>query len=267
MLLRAGMVLPSEDKVACRDCQHGEDAEGDVADHEDFRLVLKEIFVVLELVSLHRRQVFIIDHVAVPRQVNVVPLVQQDDHDEEHEVHWVDRIPAISHPECRNEQGRRRQVHGPSEDLVEAEMLVMVALSLLLPRDHRVHYDAEGDEEAVLSEEQDDEDALDVPVSELVDHQVHDDERLEAEQALCLAPSFTHVRPRVKVEAADHVNRLHRRHDHDPSLLEPIGERVIVLFIIKLMLFHKIWAAVFLTFLCPIICGQCILSVRHLSLW
>ena len=197
--------------------------------------MLEEVFVVLEFVSLHRGQLFIIDHVVVPRQVNIVPFMQQDDHDEEHEVHWVDRIIAIIHPECRNEQSHRNQVHGPPEDDVEAELLVMDALSLLLSRDHRVNDDTEGDEKAVLCEEKDDENALDVPVSELVDHQVHDDERLEAEQALGLAPfPITHVRPRVKVEAADHVNRLHRRHDHDPGLLEPIGERSIVRMIVKL---------------------------------
>ena len=142
----------------------------------------------------------------------------------------------------------------------------MNALGLLPPRDHRVNDDAEGDEEAVLREEQDDEDSLDVPVSELVDYQVHDDEGLEAEQALGLAPfAITHVRPCVKVEAADHVNRLHRRHNHDPSLLEPIGERSIVRMIIKLGRIHKeIWVIVVLTVLRPIICGQCNLSVRHL---
>ena len=228
--------------------------------------MLEEFFVVLQFVSLHRGQLLIIDHVVVPRQVNVVPLVQQDDHDEEHKVHWVDCIMAILHKECRNEQGRRRQVHGPSEDDVEAKLLVMNAIGLLPPRDHRVNDDAEGDEEAVLREEQDDEDSLDVPVSELVDYQVHDDEGLEAEQALGLAPfPITHVRPCVKVEAADHVNRLHRRHNHDPSLLEPIGERSIVRMIIKLGRIHKeIWVIVVLTVLRPIICGQCNLSVRHL---
>lgn len=103
-------------------------------------------------------------------------------------------------------------------------------------RRHRVHHNAEGDEEGVLREEQDDEETADVATCELVDSEVEDNDRLEAEQALSSAPTALDPWARVEIEAADHEERHHTGLEHDPALFDSVANRGIVVLLIKLIL-------------------------------
>ena len=103
-------------------------------------------------------------------------------------------------------------------------------------RGHRVHHDAEGDEEGVLREEQDDEETADVATCELVDSEVEDDDGLEAQQALGSAPAFLDMRARVEIETADHEKCHHTGLEHDPTLFDSVANRGIVVMLIELIL-------------------------------
>ena len=93
-------------------------------------------------------------------------------------------------------------MHDNAESVVEIPVAGL--LCALFGRRHRVHHNAEGDEEGVLREEQDDEETADVATCELVDSEVEDDDRLEAEQALSPAPTVLDPRARVEIDTADH---------------------------------------------------------------
>ena len=71
---------------------------------------------------------------------------------------------------------------------------------------------------------------------ELIDRQVEDNDRLEAEQALSFAPALFNPRARIKVQASDHEQGHHTRLKDDPTLLDSVSERVIVKVLIELVL-------------------------------
>ena len=79
-----------------------------------------------------------------------------------------------------------------------------------------------------------------MPVSELIDGQVEDDDGLEAEQALSLAPALANPRPRVEVEPTDHEDRHHGRLQHDPTLFDPVADRGVIRVLIEILRFHEI---------------------------
>ena len=126
-------------------------------------------------------------------------------------------------------------MHAPSEDVVEAALLALEARLVLLFGDHGVYHNAEGDEERVLREEQNDEQAADVSMGELVDAQVENDDRLEAEQGLGLAPALANVGPGVEVKPANHEESHHAALQNDPTLLDAIADRVIVSFFVEIV--------------------------------
>ena len=125
-------------------------------------------------------------------------------------------------------------MHDNAESVVEIPVAGL--LCALFWRRHRVHHDAEGDEEGVLREEQDDEETADVATCELVDSEVEDNDRLEAEQALSSAPTILDPWARVEIETADHEERHHTGLEHDPALFDSVANRGIVVLLIKLIL-------------------------------
>ena len=127
-------------------------------------------------------------------------------------------------------------MHQQAEDIVEQALFVAALARKFLRRRHGVNDDAESDEERVLGEEEDDEEAVDVAVRELVDCQVEDDERLEAKQALGFAPSSLDPGASVEVKAADHVKCHHAALKDNPSLLESVSQGSFVLMVIEVIL-------------------------------
>ena len=160
--------------------------------------------------------------------------MEQDHANESNKVRWVDISVAFVDEECRDEQSKRHGVHDNAESIVEVPVAWL--FSGFFRRRHWVHHDAEGDEEGVLREEQNDEESVDVTTSELVDSQVEDDDRLEAEQALNSAPSLLDPRACVEVETADHEQSHHTGLEHDPTLFDVVAHRVIVVVLIELLL-------------------------------
>lgn len=79
-----------------------------------------------------------------------------------------------------------------------------------------------------------------MPVSELIDGQVEDDDGLEAEQALGLAPALANPRPGVEVKSADHEDCHHGRLQHDPTLLDPVADRGVIRVFVEILRFHEI---------------------------
>lgn len=224
VLIRSLLMLAIYDEIARSDGEHGEDAEEEIAEEEKLGLGLEELLVELELVPAHRGQILVIDHVVMARQIDVVELMDPNDDHKRDEVHRVDGLMAIFHEEGGDEEAKRGTVHTPSEDVVEAALLAFEARLVLLFSDHGVDHDAEGDEERVLCEEQNNEQAADVPVGELVDTQVENDDRLEAEQALGLAPALADVRPGVEVEPANHEQGHHATLQNDPTLFDSVAD-------------------------------------------
>ena len=113
--------------------------------------------------------------------------------------------------------------------------------------DHAVHDDVEGDEERELGEQQNQEDIRNVSMSELIDHQVEDDDSLEDEKrlslvALVVSPMAIACKAAIRAHADDHVDGHHRRLKHDPSLLETILQRVIVLIIVKVCISDPVFS-------------------------
>ena len=113
-------------------------------------------------------------------------------------------------------------MHDNAESVVEIPVAGL--LCALFWRRHRVHHNAEGDEEGVLREEQDDEETADMATCELVDSQVEDNDRLEAEQALSPAPALFDPRASVKVKALDHEQCHHTGLKDDPTLFEIVSD-------------------------------------------
>ena len=126
-------------------------------------------------------------------------------------------------------------MHAPSEDVVEAALLALEARLVLLLGDHGVDHDAERDEERVLREEQNNEQATDVSMGELVDAQVENDDRLEAEQGLGLAPALANVGPGVEVKATDHEKGHHAALQNDPTLLDAVADGVVVRIFVEIV--------------------------------
>ena len=137
-------------------------------------------------------------------------------------------------------------MHAPAEDVVESALLAGQSGLFLFLCHHRVNDNAEGDEERVLSEQQDNEKAADVSVRELVDGQVEDDDRLEAEQALDLAPTLSHVWSRVEVQATNHEERHHAALQNDPTLFDSVSDRVVIGIFIEIFWINVIRMKIFL---------------------
>ena len=87
-----------------------------------------------------------------------------------------------------------------------------------------------------MREEQDDEETADVSTCELVDSEVEDDDRLEAEQALSPAPTVLDPRARVEIDTADHEKCHHTGLEDDPTLLDSVAHRVMIVMLIELVL-------------------------------
>ena len=83
--------------------------------------------------------------------------------------------------------------------------------------DHRVHNEAEGQEQGVLGEEQDQEEATDQSVVELIDEKVQNDTRLHDKEGLRLAPSWHELA--VGANSNNHVDGHHEDLEHNPALL------------------------------------------------
>ena len=109
---------------------------------------------------------------------HVVDLVDEDDGYDGDEVSRVDRILATLHEECGNEETEGDNVHADAENLVEKAQLAIVDLLVLLFRQHRVNHQAESEEQGVLGEQEDEEEAGNVSACELVDNEVADDDKL-----------------------------------------------------------------------------------------
>ena len=163
--------------------------------------------------------------------------MDEDDDDESDKVHWVDRNMAVLHEECWKEKTGWSQVHAPAEGIVEHAPAVIPPFCFLLLRCHWVKNDAEGDEERVLREEQNDEEATDVAMRELVDSQVENDDRLETKQALSLAPfSMLDMFARVEVKTTNHEERHHAALEDDPTLFDSIAQRAVVFWVIEIII-------------------------------
>ena len=67
-----------------------------------------------------------------------------------------------------------------------------------------------------------------MPVSELVDCQVENDDGLEAEQTFSLAPSLSDMGSGVEVQSTDHEHSHHSALKNDPPLLDSVSDRTIV---------------------------------------
>ena len=111
-------------------------------------------------------------------QVEVINLVGEDDAGDCQEVEWVDPLIAVLHEEAHDEESEGDSVHENTIDAIEDQPLALGPVLLLLLCDTGVDHQAEGQEERVLGEEVDEEDSMDVAVSELIDGQVEDDEGL-----------------------------------------------------------------------------------------
>ena len=77
-------------------------------------------------------------------------------------------------------------MHQNAEYEVEGPELVLPEGLVVLDGDTGVDHEAEGQEVGVLSQQQDDEDTMEVHVRELVDDEVNDEEEEEAEERLQL---------------------------------------------------------------------------------
>lgn len=166
-------------------------------------------------------------------QVHVEGVVDGNENDDTDELSWVDGGEAVFHPERAYEESSSDDVATDAEHFVDHVQLVSAVVRpfLLLARNARVDDDAEGEEEGVLSEEKDDEDAADVTMSELVDEQVEDADGLEEEEGLDLGPACLQLV--VVADSDNHVNRHHGRLNADPALLQAVAERVVVRVVVE----------------------------------
>ena len=170
-------------------------------------------------------------------QVYIEDVVHSDEEDDADELDGVNGLEAVLHPEGAHKERPCDHVTADTEPLVYVvEFVVAIRCpGLLLRRDARVDHDAEGQEKRVLREQQDNEDAIDVAMGELVNQQVEDAHRLENEQALDLAP--LPVKELVVVaDANDHINCHHGGLDANPSLLESVAEGFVEGFVVERLL-------------------------------
>ena len=72
-------------------------------------------------------------------------------------------------------------------------------------------------------------------MSELVDAQVENDDRLEAEQGLGLAPALAHMGSGVEVKPANHEQGHHAALQNDPTLLDAVADRVVVRIFVEIV--------------------------------
>jgi len=169
--------------------------------------------------------------------------VNENDGDERDEVDRVDLFMAIFHEESRDKEGQCDQVHAPAENVVYASLPILHQILSITIGGHGVHDNAESNEERVLSEEQDDEEPADVPVSELVDGEVEDDDRLEAEEALSFecAVSTNDVGFSVKPQPTNHEDGHHCALEHDPTLLDSVSDRAVIGRLVKFSSSLPLW--------------------------
>lgn len=171
VLHRSLLVLLVDDEVSRGDSEDGNHTEYKVANEEELELLLGHFFVEVEPVLGDERQVLPVNHVVVVLEVHVEAVVDGDEDDHADELSWVNRRETVFHPERAQEESRRDCVAADAEHFVDEVQPVTAAIGqrLLLGRNAGINDDAEGEEERVLSEEQDDEDAVDVAMGELVD--------------------------------------------------------------------------------------------------
>ena len=75
-----------------------------------------------------------------------------------------------------------------------------------------------------------------MPVCELVDHKVANDDSLEDKQTLYFGPSFDQLV--VGTDANNHVNSHHEGLETDPTLLESVTDRRLILRVIEVFSTH-----------------------------
>ena len=196
-------------------------------------MLLEELLVEIETVFGGRWQVVPVDHVVMAVHVDIEDLMDENQADHHDEVDWVDHLVAILHEEGGDEQAEGDQVHTHTEDFVEKAKLAAAGRGQLLVGEHGIDNDAESKEEGVLGEEQNDKDAIDVSVGELIHQQVDDDQELATKQALHFSEAGRQLV--VVLDANDHVDCHHSGLDHNPALLDPVGDGGVVVLLVEVI--------------------------------
>lgn len=187
VLLVTWKPLAVDDEKAEADDDDRDGAEDEVAEEETLRLLLEELFIIAEPVGSGHWELLPVDHVVVVLEHEIVDLVCQNEQDKKDEVRGVDATVAVVHDEDGDEQQKSDQMH--ERTVVPVEPLEEVRALVVSLRDARVNHQAERHEVRPLTEKEEQEDAKEVHVRELVHPQVNYQHCLEQPEALQLRPA------------------------------------------------------------------------------
>ena len=164
-------------KSSCH-CGHRYHSKEQIGPVKAGSLLLEKFLVVVQPVVADRRHLFEVNQVIVSLEPQVINLVNEHNECDCYEIEWVNSFIARWHPEAHDKKHYSGSMHDRTIDLVEDQSLALGPIGLLFISQTRVEYETESEEEGVLREQVNQEDPMDVTMSEFVDRQVENHEGL-----------------------------------------------------------------------------------------